>query len=228
MKNISKIKGVIQPILGLVLSCFVISCTYNTVPRKERRGVKDTINTIIKSDQRYRSIMSKHAKDAKDTIYISHVDSLVKLKNPKVRKKHFIVSNAMKNLIMLQVSIDSSNYKSLLEIIQLYGFPGKKEIGLPKYVLGTSMVILHYLDPYQQEVLLPLLKKECLAGKLTPISYARYVDKACLVNKTDPVYGSEFTPPWHCFPSLQETNKNRAEIGLKPIKDISRRCPKDQ
>lgn len=209
---------------SMILLLILSSCTYKRVPKDLRPEVKHKLRLLIASDQKYRSMMAKHSPTASDTLEFDDINMFEIGKIKKVKRQRFIPKSIMNELIIRQKTIDSLNFEMLVDIINKYGFPGIKQVGLVNYRMGTSLVILHYLDPYQQEILIPLLKKECLEGNLKGKDYALFVDKACLVNGAPGIYGSPFTPPSQCFESLTKTNQLRREIRLKPIKDLSKQC----
>ncbi|MFK7948255.1 MAG: hypothetical protein AB8G11_11725 [Saprospiraceae bacterium] len=82
--------------------------------------------------------------------------------------------------------------------------------------MNVGVMLLHSMR--QEKLLNPILKQACLDGKLKAREYANFYDRCCMVNGRYILYQSAYYNPNRCIEDLELTNKARAEIGLKPLK----------
>jgi hypothetical protein len=169
-----------------------------------------------------------------DSNYIYILDSLISkdqfVRNRKHSKanlyylkssndKRLVNSNRFKKSLVLRnewLKIDSSNIHTLLQLIELKGFPSVDRVGERAYS-NAQLLLLHFDEDTNNHILKPILIKYLKSGDIFPSDYARIIDRHHSRNGKQLYY--EWRPCSYEHLSNQEKEKvtqARKELGLKP------------
>jgi len=105
-------------------------------------------------------------------------------------------------------SIDAANLSRLKEILQKYGWPGPGLVG--KDGAEAAFIIVQHADYAFQKKMLPLIRKEYLAGRLLGSNYALLLDRVLVREGKAQIYGTQVK-------HIEHWNGN--EPVLEPIRD---------
>lgn len=169
-----------------------------------------------------------------DSNYIYLLDSLVekdqfvrKRKHSKANRyylkssndKRLVNSIRFKKSLVLRnewLKIDSSNIQTLLQLIELKGFPSVDRVGERAYS-NAQLLLLHFDEDTNNRILNPILTKFLETGEIFPSDYARIIDRHHSRDGKQVYY--EWRPCLYELLSNQEkerVSQARKEIGLKP------------
>ena len=162
------------------------------------------LDSLITKDQ-----FVRNRKHSKANLYYLKSSNDKRLVNSNRFKKSFVLRNEW-------FKIDSSNIHTLLQLIELKGFPSVDRVGELAY-LNAQLLLLHYDEDTNNLILKPILTMYLKTGEIFPSDYARIIDRHHSRN------GKQLYYEWR--PCLYETLSNnekervslaRKEIGLKP------------
>ena len=162
------------------------------------------LDSLVERDQFVRN--RKHSKANMYFLKSSHV-------------KRLINSNRLKKSLALRnewLKIDSSNIHTLLQLIELKGFPSVDRVGERAYS-NAQLLLLHFDEDTNNHILKPILTKYLKSGDIFPSDYARIIDRHHSKNGKQLYY--EWRPCLYEHLSNQEKEKvsqARKEIGLNP------------
>jgi uncharacterized protein DUF6624 len=178
--------------------------------------LKKQLDSICRSDQKYREILSDEISDS--------------LKKDSIAKALNIPANNLINGIWkVQNSLDSSNLIFVENIILKYGYPGKTLVG-EKTGEAAWNVIQHSskIDKYLDVIKTAAEKKE-LPFKLYAMMYDRYLAN----KKMEQIYGSQIVmvhlkngqSDWYVWPIRDpaKVNELRKKAGFeKTVEEIAK------
>lgn len=136
----------------------------------------------------------------------------------------------------VQKQIDNKNILELLELIEKYGFPSEKTIGVQSIKkdyqdpwLGAGLIIIHgfYIKDVKDKLFITLLN-QIKIGNCYPqlLGYAYDYSNLTQFQK----YGTGNTikfsfPPFHVLPfsNIISLNKDRESIGIEPLENYQRK-----
>ncbi len=134
----------------------------------------------------------------------------------------FYPINAMKR------QYGKDNYAALLEIIDLYGWPGYSVVG-ELAADAPLLIINHHPDDSVRVEFLPILKKACSEGEGSCLEYAKIQDRILVNNQQPQLYGMQFRynadrelEPFEIF-EPEKVNARRKAIGLEPLEHYLKR-----
>lgn len=135
--------------------------------------LKQELDSLYRLDQVYREAI---VGDNKQHL----LDSLA-------AAQHCSVAEAPQRIVALMLQTDSSNMRRVATLIQRYGYPGKKLVGMPTneaafYVIQHSNRISRYL---------PLIKQAADRGELPARLYALMLDRQLMYSGKPQVYGTQ-------------------------------------
>ena len=123
-------------------------------------------------------------------------------------------------------SIDEANLSRLKEILQKYGWPGPGLVG--KDGAEAAFFIVQHADYTFQKKMLPLIRKEYLAGRLAGSNYALLLDRVLVHEGKAQIYGTQAKHIEHWSgnepvlePIKDEANvdKRRAKLHMPPLSE---------
>jgi len=125
-------------------------------------------------------------------------------------------------------SIDADNLARLKVILQKYGWPGPGLVG--KDGADAAFLIVQHADYDHafQKKMLPLIRKEYLAGRQSGNNYALLLDRVLVREDKPQIYGTQLKPfdSWNgkepvFFPIKDEANvdKRRAKLHMQPLSE---------
>ncbi len=135
-------------------------------------------------------------------------------------------SEGFDNKMVLIQSVDTFNFKRVIDFVNTHGFPTKKLVGdknmKRECVSGAFFAVLQH-NPHRlvnKKENFDLFLNETKKGNMTGEYFATILDKyywTSSKNKTTRrvFYGSQFGKP--CIQTKEATNKARIEIGLQPL-----------
>ncbi len=118
---------------------------------------------------------------------------------------------------------DASNMKVLLEWMEEKGYPSSDKVGR-KAASKIFLVLLHYDEDKDNEILGPILDDAYHNGYLSPENYAWIIDRRRNWGNDLPPYYYQLPTPDVFMMSDEEKaeiNKRRDEIGLRPLEDMN-------
>ncbi|MCA6368868.1 MAG: hypothetical protein IM631_05415 [Cytophagales bacterium] len=190
--------------------------------------IKTEIQRMLKSDQKYRSLLSY------GTLRQETADSIKSLSNDEQMK--FMMSNKKKlaknisdSLWTMQNNLDLENIIALEKIVTKYGWPSDNRLG----VKISAEVLLFHTPTKKIESMETLLLKEVKEKRMDPNQFGMFVDNMRLKHGKSQLYGTniEFSrelmkemPP--TVDDIETTNKARREIGLEILKEGEYRTKK--
>ena len=126
-----------------------------------------------------------------------------------------------------QQEIDTRHSLRLIEIVDLFGWPRRSEVGLE--ASKAAQLLVQHFDLESQKRLLPSLKEAVLAGEADASSMAMLEDDILVAEGKDQIYGTEIVNApdggFKLYPVQEPSslNERRLEVGLPTIEEyISR------
>ena len=162
------------------------------------------MDSLVEKDQFVRK--RKHSKANRYYLKSSNDKRLV---NSIRFKKSLVLRNEW-------LKIDSSNIQTLLQLIELKGFPSVDRVGERAYS-NAQLLLLHFDEDTNNRILNPILTKFLETGEIFPSDYARIIDRHHSRDGKQVYY--EWRPCLYELLSNQEkerVSQARKEIGLKP------------
>jgi hypothetical protein len=162
------------------------------------------LDSLIKKDQ-----FVRNRKHSKANLYFLKSSNDKRLVNSIRFKKSLVLRNEW-------LKIDYSNIQTLLQLIELKGFPSVDRVGERAY-LNAQLLLLHFDEDTNNRILKPILTKYLKSGEIFPSDYARIIDRHHSRDGKQVYY--EWRPCLYELLSNQEkerVSQARKEIGLKP------------
>ncbi|WP_255069038.1 hypothetical protein [Lacihabitans sp. LS3-19] len=226
IKSIEKLKNIRNLKKSKLWASFVQE--YPTLRDYHLKGInkiyQEAINRMKHDDQLYRTGKYKklrHQVVKNDTIkgWQGNPDIIKKITGFEIQKQ-----------------IDNKNILELLELIEKYGFPSEKTIGVQSIKkdyqdpwLGAGLIIIHgfYIKDIKDKLFITLLN-QIKIGNCYPqlLGYAYDYSNLTQFQK----YGTGNTikfsfPPFHVLPysNIISLNKDRESIGIEPLENYQRK-----
>ncbi len=179
-----------------------------------RRAVKQELDSISVSDQKYRWELML------GELNVRKLDSLKKIPKSafwnRVQKvgRHEIGFSKFTSdsLWILQKHLDSINVERFTALIIKYGYPSYKRTG--SYTSAT--ISLHLMGENNFIKFLPIFKSELEKGNMPAGEYAQWYDRNQLIQNKKQLYG-EYDVINPCVENLELTNIERKKIGLNQL-----------
>lgn len=191
------------------LKSFLVSNRTKTFDKNLiNKEYQSSINRLYKEDQLVRSNKFLNARD--------YIYKCTKSKDCDTTSQEYLKAI---DLINKWNSTDSMVIADLLILIQKYGFPAERLVGLKEYNYAT-VFLLHYDTDQGNKVLQPILEEALIKGDIFPADYASIVDRRLAMYGKRPKY---FEVPFG-YDKLselekEEVDKERKLIGMSSIKD---------
>ncbi|MPR31800.1 DUF6624 domain-containing protein [Salmonirosea aquatica] len=123
--------------------------------------------------------------------------------------------------------VDSMNLPKVEQILQLFGYPGKRLVG--NKLSSTAWLIIQHSSLSVQEKYLPLIQQAAEQGELDKSNLALLIDRLRLKKGQKQLYGTQVHNGPDGRPSGFEpiedesnVNKRRTEMGLPPLEEYAR------
>jgi hypothetical protein len=192
----------------LLVSLFVLLSLNSPAQKPVNIGLKQQLDTILKTDQGIREFLDTEVKEARK-------DTLAQLLN---------YSRAVldKNPWIIMQKIDSINVGKIERIIAKYGYPGKTMVGEPEntavfYVVQHSDKISRYY---------PLIEKAGKSGEL-PFKYAAMMLDRKLNNEgKEQIYGTQVYMQTIKNPTTGKKEPFEYVVPIKDPKNVNKRRKK--
>lgn len=186
-----------QLIVGLV-SVFYSLHTYGQT--EINSNLKRELDSIYSEDQKYRELL---------------FSGILKTKADSVAESYSISTDQLSNYLMnSMIKADSSNSERIERILNQYGYPGKKLVGVPTneaafYVIQHSQKIDKYL---------PVVKKAAEQKELPFRLYALMLDRSRMNQGKEQIYGTQA----RSFEAFNpQTGKKEFKMIIWPIQNAS-------
>lgn len=191
------------------LTSYLLSNKDKTFDEKKiNKDYQSQINTLFKNDQAVRSNQYVNARD--------YIINCKKSNDCDTSASKYV--KALNSMHKWNLT-DSTVINDLLILIQKYGFPGERLVGVYAYH-RASIIFLHYDTDQDNKVLQPILDEALSKGDIFPADYAHIVDRRLSMYGKKPKY---FEVPFgYDNLSQQEkddVDKERQLIGLPAVKD---------
>jgi len=226
-----------QTVIVILLLIVVLACKSTQQQIKidltevQKKEIISQLDEMGELDQKYRLIMGAGSLDKS---LIDEYTKLMKAGDIKavmtyMAKGYKIEKQQLDSLWQLQHTIDFDNYKKLKSIIQKYGYPSDKRLGIDKDMLAPLLV--HPPIEIKPEIYLEemrtLLLVEVKTKRMDAEDYAKFYDNIMhKILRKPQLYGmnGSFNPVTQSIDlpeigNLEKTNKARAEIGLSALKE---------
>ena len=183
----------------------------------------DAIVEMLRTDQLHRSAISWGTTDKAELDRLSSLPDNEQMVEYARRTRAGIRLDAEveKALWEKQIAIDRANGDELMAWVRACGWPTRELLGEDA---PSVIPILIHMPMDQAAWVLPVLKKEVLAGRMPPKPYATIYDRKQQHDGTPQLYGmvqafdaQTRTVLSPAIVDLDATNRARAEIGLDPI-----------
>jgi hypothetical protein len=122
---------------------------------------------------------------------------------------------------------DSINLKKIEDILDKYGYPGKKMVG-DKYS-GIAWLVIQHSNLETMKKYYKLINEAMKAGELAKSSYALFEDRYRMWSGEKQIYGSQVKndkdgkPYFHPIEDEENINKRREEMGMEPLENYAKR-----
>jgi len=200
----------------------------------------DTDLNTLHSDKRWATLLEivQRNKDSSEVNFIKPVvhqlDSIF-VNDQKYRQQlsdldnNTILSTEQKNKereILMEIieKNDRNNLKSIIQILNKYGWLGPEEIGEQGSL--TLFLVIQHADQLTQEKYLPIMREAVKNGKANGSDLALLEDRVLIGQGKKQIYGSQITMDsrtgqYMLYPIEDEinVNKRRASVGLEPIEE---------
>lgn len=122
---------------------------------------------------------------------------------------------------------DSLNLPEVIQILDQYGYPGKKLVGEEQSI--TAWLVIQHSNLATQEKYLPLIRQAADAGELPKSNWALLDDRIRVFKGQKQLYGSQVRngpdgkpDGFHPIEDEPNVNKRRASVGLPPLEEYAR------
>lgn len=160
--------------------------------------------------------------------HIYDMDQAIRLRMDTVGRQYGFNSPEAKPIWDKMRQIDSLTLPQIEEIIQQYGYPGKKLVG-EKLSITAWLVIQHSNFPTQEKYF-PLMQQAAERGDLAKGNIALLDDRIRVFKGQKQLYGSQVQNGpdgkpngFHPIEDEPNVNKRRASIGLEPLEEYAKR-----
>lgn len=109
--------------------------------------------------------------------------------------------------------IDASNRARVQSIVNQFGWPGKSLVG--EKASAAAWSVIEHSDVATQRLYMDVMAEAVEAKELSPLLYAKAVDRLAIEEGNPQVYGTEPDKPTD---DEEHVNDRRAKIGLPPLK----------
>lgn len=179
------------------------------------------LDTIMESDQRYRTAISWGTTDPDELARLEALDDDASMAEYMRRNKEGIEldSEVKQTLWDKQIPIDQANTKELMRLVDAYGWPTDETAGEG---YASPVPVLIHMTMEDAEWVLPKLREEVVAGRMEPGPYAMIYDRKQQHDGKPQLYGkmqafdsktmSVLDP---AIVDINETNRARKEIGME-------------
>ncbi|MEL6653373.1 MAG: hypothetical protein AAFQ87_21460 [Bacteroidota bacterium] len=152
-----------------------------------------------------------------DSLY--YVDQRIIRKNRTVKGKYQIDKSKLPEDLY---DLDASLFATLLSLIDQYGYPSERNVGLQAY-RKADIIVHHNLRLTENESHTPLFEQALFAGEYSPISYALMMDQRNVwFQQVEPYfYYSKAIPEDMPAERIAEIERRRKDYGVPPIEAIS-------
>ncbi len=193
----------------------------STTPRAESyRASLDQLDTL---DQLLRSAISWETVDTEELAELNALDNEANMLEYTRRATEGIEldPNLDTYLRAKQNIIDQTVSIMLMDLIEEFGWPTEETAGEG---FPSPVPILIHMPMEEMERILPILRKEVLAGRMPPSPYAMIYDRKQQHDAKPQLYGKSIAfdmktqstlPP--AIVDIETTNRARAEIGMEPL-----------
>ncbi len=127
-----------------------------------------------------------------------------------------------------QEKVDNRNIRRLVQIIDKYGWPGRRMVG--KEGSLTAFLIIQHADLEYQKKYFPLLKEAVKRGEADPQYAALLEDRILMREGKEQIYGSQLhfsqvTKQLKLWPieDGEGVDARRASVGLEPLAEYLKR-----
>jgi len=184
--------------------------------KSQEDSLRNEIKTMLTDDQKYRWMLMFGELDAQKLAELRKLPDAEQFKRMRdVQRNKVGLTQAQKDSVgALQDALDLASFTKLTGIIRSFGFPNG-------YVEAyeASTILLHTPPARLTSEYFAMLMDEVKAGNLPAKEYAIVYDRSLVEQNHPPLYGEYGTDK---PVNIEETNKARAEIGLKKYKDNMR------
>lgn len=193
---------------------------------EDRARYRATIEQIAIDDQKHRTAISWGTTDPDELARLEALDDEAHMAEWARRNAEGIALHPEDEarLWALQNELDYNNTRILMNLVERFGWPSEDLLG--EDTPDMTPVLIH-MRPEDVGWVLPVLKREALAGRMDPKKYAMIFDRKRQHDGEPPLYGTVQTfdratnsilPPE--VVDIDETNEARAEIGLGPLEEF--------
>ncbi len=215
----------IKLIIVPFLLCATIYCnaqvTHVKPSKSQRDSLRNELEAMLANDQKYRWMIMYGELDEKKLAEYKQMDEAQKFKRmTDVQDGKVGITQAQKDsLWRLQSPIDSRNFITVMAITKRFGFPNKY---IEPYKVST---MIQHSPQMMNDKIFNELMGEVDNGNLPGFEYANIYDTYRMGKHLPPLYYTEEAfdevagESKDVIPAnIDETNKARKAIGLKPLK----------
>lgn len=159
---------------------------------------------------------------------IFDMDQSIRLRMDTVGRQYGFNSPEAKPIWDEMRQIDSLTLPQVEEIIQQYGYPGKKLVGEEQSI--TAWLVIQHSNLPTQEKYFPLMQQAAERGDLAKGNVALLNDRIRVFKGQKQLYGSQVSNGpdgkpngFHPIEDELNVNKRRASIGLEPLEEYANR-----
>lgn len=187
-------------------------------------------------DQLHRTALSWGTTDPKELARLKALDDDAHMEEAKRRWREGVrlPKKQADELMAKQNIIDAANFHKLIGWVRTYGFPDPERLSIDA---PSPIGVLIHADTALYDSVAKLLRAEAKAGRMNARAFAALSDRKAQHAGGVQLYGmcqrfdpksNQILPPE--IEDIDKTNRARAELGMKPLKDylILKPKPKKQ
>ncbi len=200
--------------ISIIFMCVILDSQAQNIDNDKGR----TINIIYKNkiDSMYR--IDQNMRNKKYLKIRNNIARLLNKKSLSNRQKQRL--DKLQTIRKQQQETDKSNTKTLLALIQKYGYPSEKNVGLIGYN-HAYIIFLHFDYDVDNKILKPIFDKALKNNEILPSDYATVLDRHLVTVSNKKPYYYELNLCDYLKLSEEEqkiVSERRKSIGLKPRK----------
>jgi hypothetical protein len=193
----------------------------------DRVHYRAVLERIAIDDQKYRDMISWGTTDPEELAALEALDDEAHMAEWARRRAEGIKLDPEedKRLRALQSELDFYITRVLINLVERFGWPSEEMLGEGTPDMTPVLIHMHNDDA---EWVLPILRRETLAGRMEPKKYGGIYDRKLQLEGQPQLYGtvlyydratSSILPPE--IVDIEATNAARAEIGLEPLTEYT-------